>query len=97
MSQDQQHDDQAGGDDGGGYTMSFFVGGHELTREDFGHDVFEWVAYRIAMTGATHCGDKAALLELLRYQARTIVEKVSTIAVVSYAEKTKTKKKGGKR
>lgn len=56
--------------------------GVELSRADFGaeDDLRDWIAFTIAFSLNAHCSDKAAALELLRYEADKIVAKVTKLA-----------------
>lgn len=63
-------------DDDPGFTMGFFFGEVELTREDFGNDIRDWIAFQIAYTAATRCFDKAAALQLLRATSDGITAQV---------------------
>jgi hypothetical protein len=57
--------------------MEFMLNGVALSRADFGDSFEDWVAFTIAFCGATHCRDKAAQLELLRFNAASIIAKVA--------------------
>jgi hypothetical protein len=55
---------------------SFFCNGVELCRDDFQDDLLAHVAFRIGMTAATQCKDKASALKMLEWEARGIIESI---------------------
>jgi hypothetical protein len=55
--------------------FSIRFGGVELTRADFDKSFRDYVAFSIAFAANTGCRDKEAALELLRYEADSLIEK----------------------
>ena len=64
-------------DDGGdNFSVGFFYNGVELTRDDFGDGLRDYIAFQIAFTASITCLDKTAALELLHVAADSILRKV---------------------
>lgn len=57
-------------------TITFRWNDIELSRDDFDNSLRDWVAFTIAFLANTQCSDKEVALDLLRYDADSIINKV---------------------